>query len=228
MAGADLFTLVWHELGHAMGIGTQWDAFGYLVDGGTADPRYNGAGALDEYSTLLGVPAVSIPVANQGGPGTRDSHWRENVFSTEIMTGFLNFGVTNAISRMTLMSLFDVGWSVNLPAAGAYSLPACAGAVCPSSAATSSGYGGMGGGSGCSGWHSAAGGAQVWSEEDYQVISATSDHGCSMDDHLRTMGVAVSLEPVLLNRVRPLAYRVSATRRSCYCLPGRTSERHRA
>ena len=128
MAGADLFTLVWHELGHAMGIGTQWDAFGYLVDGGTADPRYNGAGALDEYSTLLGVPAVSIPVANQGGPGTRDSHWRENVFSTEIMTGFLNFGVTNAISRMTLMSLFDVGWSVNLPAADAYSLPACAGA----------------------------------------------------------------------------------------------------
>ena len=129
MADADLFTLVWHELGHAMGIGkTHWDAFGYLSGAGTADPRYTGAVALDEYSTLLGVPAVSIPVANTGGTGTRDTHWRENVFSTEIMTGFLNQGVTNAISRMTIGSLFDVGWSVDLTAADAYSLPACAGA----------------------------------------------------------------------------------------------------
>ncbi len=83
---------------------------------------------MAEYSTLLGVAAVSVPVENQGGAGTRDTHWREILFDTEIMTGFLDFGVANPISRMTIRSLFDVGWSVNLGAADAYSLPACFGA----------------------------------------------------------------------------------------------------
>ena len=61
-------------------------------------------------------------MANTGGPGTRDSHWREAVFGNELMTGFINQGV-NPVSRLTIASLADLGYQVNLEAADAYMLP---------------------------------------------------------------------------------------------------------
>jgi hypothetical protein len=35
LAGQDLFTLLWHEIGHAMGLtNTHWNRFSYLIDRG--------------------------------------------------------------------------------------------------------------------------------------------------------------------------------------------------
>lgn len=109
-----------HEMGHILGIGTLWETFGLLVGGGTDDPGFAGSQAIAEYNDLGGFGLV--PVENTGGQGTRDGHWRESVFDNELMTGFLNDGF-NPLSRLTIASLADLGYDVDLAAADDYSLP---------------------------------------------------------------------------------------------------------
>ena len=58
-----------------------------------------------------------------GGAGTAGVHWDEGHFATEIMTGYINS--TNQISRMTIASLEDVGWSVSYSSSDSYTLPPC-------------------------------------------------------------------------------------------------------
>jgi hypothetical protein len=109
-----------HEMGHILGIGTLWDIFGLLRGGGTDNPTFLGRQARLEYRALGGRGRV--PVENTGGAGTRDGHWRESVFDNELMTGFLNDGF-NPLSRLTIASLADLGYSVALGAADDYALP---------------------------------------------------------------------------------------------------------
>ncbi|MEM9648443.1 MAG: leishmanolysin-related zinc metalloendopeptidase, partial [Bacteroidota bacterium] len=63
-----------------------------------------------------------IPVANTGGSGTRDGHWREQVFDNELMTGFIDSGI-NLLSRMSVAAFEDMGYEVNYGAADVYTLP---------------------------------------------------------------------------------------------------------
>lgn len=65
---------------------------------------------------------AGVPVENTGGPGTADSHWRETIFRNELMSGFIS-GTGNPISRMTVGSLADLGYQVDLDAAEPYQLP---------------------------------------------------------------------------------------------------------
>ena len=68
-----------------------------------------------------------VPVENTGGAGTVDSHWRESVFTTEIMTGFVSpVGTPNPLSRITLASLADMGYDVNYGAADSFRLSTAA------------------------------------------------------------------------------------------------------
>ena len=68
----------------------------------------------------------TVPLENtQGGPGTRDSHWRESTFVTELMTGFVTNGPTgsNLFSVVTMGLFEDLGYtSINYGSADAYSL----------------------------------------------------------------------------------------------------------
>ena len=57
------------------------------------------------------------------GPGTADSHWRETIFGNELMTGYLNSG-TNPLSAVTVGSLADLGYGVDLAAADTFGTPA--------------------------------------------------------------------------------------------------------
>ena len=79
---------------------------------------------MKEYGLLKGatVKPTPVPVENTGGPGTADSHWRETVFRNEMMTGFVGPS-GNPLSRMTVASLQDLGYVVDLNAAEPYSLP---------------------------------------------------------------------------------------------------------
>jgi hypothetical protein len=61
-----------------------------------------------------------VPVENSGGSGTTDGHWRESVLVNELMTGFLNAGQANPLSDVTVASLADLGYSVNLDATDLY------------------------------------------------------------------------------------------------------------
>ncbi|MEM1254122.1 MAG: proprotein convertase P-domain-containing protein [Cyanobacteria bacterium P01_H01_bin.21] len=122
-AEGGLLDVIIHEMGHVLGIGTIWSLQNLLVGAGSANPTYVGQNAMREFSTLIGAQGMTpVPVANTGGPGTRDGHWREAVFGNELMTGFLNLGM-NPLSRLTVGSLEDLGYAVNYTAADPYTLP---------------------------------------------------------------------------------------------------------
>lgn len=122
-AEGSLVRVIVHEMGHVIGIGTIWPRLGLLQGAGTINPTFTGPRAMREFATLAGsATPVPVPVANTGGVGTRDAHWREAVLGNELMTGFLNPGV-NPISRMTVGSLQDLGYQVDFAAADPYALP---------------------------------------------------------------------------------------------------------
>jgi hypothetical protein len=118
-----LFSVIMHEMGHVLGIGTIWSRLGLLSGAGTNNPLFVGAQATAAYNQVFGTSASGVPVENSGGGGTRDAHWRETIFRTELMTGYLNSGA-NPLSRITIASLADMGYSVNLAAADAFTRPA--------------------------------------------------------------------------------------------------------
>ncbi len=100
--------VITHEMGHVIGIGTIWNRKDLLRGVGSNDPVFIGPNAIREYSELRASPQQSIPVANTGGPGTKDAHWRERVFGNELMSGFI-LQRDNPISRVTVGSLEDIG-----------------------------------------------------------------------------------------------------------------------
>lgn len=125
IANNEFDEVILHEMGHVLGFGTIWDLQGLLVNAGTADPGYTGALALAEYNVRFGVSELDVPVEGlPAGPGTADSHWRESVFGNELMTGFLNSGVANPISSITVAQFADLGYTVNIAQADPYLLAA--------------------------------------------------------------------------------------------------------
>ncbi|WP_102128234.1 leishmanolysin-related zinc metalloendopeptidase [Deinococcus planocerae] len=110
-----------HELGHSLGIGSLWRTFGLVSGVGTTNPVYSGANGVREYRAFGGTLST-VPVENQGGSGTAGAHWRETTFNNELMTGYLNSGVKNPLSRLSIGSLQDMGYAVNYAAADSYSL----------------------------------------------------------------------------------------------------------
>ena len=117
-----------HEMGHVIGIGTLWELTGntegILSDPPTVpaglpnpdyDPRFTGDGAVAEYQALLdlaGYPQeTTVPIANTGGPGNYNGHWREITFDNELMTPYA--GGAELLSRLTAASLGDLNYVVN-------------------------------------------------------------------------------------------------------------------
>jgi hypothetical protein len=119
-----LVDVITHEMGHVLGIGTVWDMKKLLKGKGTVNPSFDGKQAKAEYKVLRGQSGAAprVPVEATGGPGTRDSHWRETVFRNELMSGFIA-APGNPLSRMTAASLGDLGYQVDIDAAEPYELP---------------------------------------------------------------------------------------------------------
>jgi hypothetical protein len=114
--------VITHEMGHVLGIGTIWGNKGLLTGASGNNPTFTGTNAKKEYGTLKGTGPSPVPVENTGGPGTKNSHWRETVFRNELMTGWVA-SPPNPMSRMTVASLKDLGYVVDLTKADAYTLP---------------------------------------------------------------------------------------------------------
>lgn len=123
-ADGDLVSAALHELAHVLGFGSIWTDKGLLTGAGTADPRFTGAQAVAAYNSLFGTSETGVPLDNSGIEGTADSHWSEDVLDNELMTGFLNPGVANPLSQITIASMADLGYAVNLAAADPYTKPA--------------------------------------------------------------------------------------------------------
>jgi hypothetical protein len=121
-AKGTLNDVITHEMGHVIGIGTIWSRKKLLSGAGTGNPTFTGKGAMAEFAKLRGGATVPVPVEDTGGPGTADSHWRDKIFGNELMTGFVG-SAGNPLSRMTIASLQDLGYEVDLSVAEPYSLP---------------------------------------------------------------------------------------------------------
>jgi hypothetical protein len=127
LADGSLEDVIVHEMGHILGFGTVWniDPNDLLVGRRGPDPYFDGAGAVAAFDAAGGAGRTrpKVPVENTGGGGTRDSHWRESVHNSELMTGWLEGGgAPNPLSAITIASLADMGYSVNMATADSYTL----------------------------------------------------------------------------------------------------------
>jgi Ca2+-binding RTX toxin-like protein len=121
-SAGQLSDTVLHEIGHALGFGIIWTDLG-LISGATGpDPQFLGPMSIQEYNLRFGTNVTGVPVENTGGPGTADSHWRESVLTTELMTGFLDPGIANPITRLTVAQYADLGYQVDFAAADSINL----------------------------------------------------------------------------------------------------------
>lgn len=148
-ADDQLVATVVHEMGHVLGIGTNWEyppfydlldytlsppdtdvpgcsyvgdiapGYDYSHVTFTSGPTFTGPAATDVYEEWTGTPEVGVPVEDGGGPGTQCGHWDESEFGNELMTGYLNQG-HNPLSELTVMSLQDLGLTVDPAAAEAF------------------------------------------------------------------------------------------------------------
>lgn len=125
-----LEAVVLHEMAHVLGLGTIWhEDFANLVrepsiDNPGADTHFVGELAIAAFDAAggSGYTAAKVPVENSGVPGSADSHWRESVLQNELMTATYNSG--NApLSAITIQSMADLGYAVDVRQADAYSLP---------------------------------------------------------------------------------------------------------
>jgi hypothetical protein len=115
--------VVTHEMGHVLGFGTLWDFGRNLLEGGAPDPRFTGPLAIQAYADLHGDGTVPVE-GDQGGSGTLFSHWDEATFFNELMTGFLNSSAeANPLSDLSVASMGDLGYVVNLGTGDSYRLP---------------------------------------------------------------------------------------------------------
>jgi hypothetical protein len=126
VANGRLDAVILHEMLHVIGFGTIWTNNTLLDRTDTTNVRYTGARARAACAMQNGGPttcASTVPVHSSDGAGSRDSHWRESVFLAELMTPFIGTGAS-PFAAMTIESLGDMGYSVNLGAADPYTVTA--------------------------------------------------------------------------------------------------------
>ena len=136
--GSAFETVVLHEMGHVLGIGTLWSAStatGNAVLGRqelyvNGSGQYTGANGLAAYNSEFSQAGAFVPVELGGGSGTANGHWNEvdgdvgntgivsniepgpfNDFRHELMTGWLNPN-SNFISTLTVQGMQDLGYDV--------------------------------------------------------------------------------------------------------------------
>ena len=125
------YSVMLHEIGHALGFGTIWRYLGLLQN-----PSLDSAGRVDTYFSG-GLARVAfnqaggrtytgrkVPVENSPLFGV-DTHWREFVFWNELMSSFLWSDDTGIapLSAITIQALADMGYTVDVSQADPYTLP---------------------------------------------------------------------------------------------------------
>ncbi len=127
-ANGSLGAVVAHEMGHVLGIGTLWPRAELIRNASIGNPGvdtyFAGPLAIAAFDDAGGAAysGEKVPVENSGTAGSADGHWRESVLRTELMTPQLDVG-TEPLSAISVQSLADVGYRVDVTKADAYALP---------------------------------------------------------------------------------------------------------
>ena len=126
---ADVDELILHALGHLLGVsGPSWERLDLLRDPAHrtpgADAHFVGPEAIAAFVSAGGASyqGARVPVENDPTYGSVDSHWRESVLGNELMTTRLAAG-TDYLSAITIQSLADIGYTVNIEEADRFILP---------------------------------------------------------------------------------------------------------
>lgn len=130
--------LMVHEIGHALGLGTQWVSNGVYING---TGQYTGEFGLAAYQADFDSSATFVPVELAGSSGTQNAHWDQLMRSSsqegnpgdpwsldprvgildplgrdlglEVLTGAIDPDYGEPfLSRMTVQSLRDIGFTV--------------------------------------------------------------------------------------------------------------------
>ena len=99
-----------HEIGHVLGFGTIWDDLGFFQNPPNGDQHFNGPLAIDAFDDAGGRGYTGAKVPVSGG------HWRRSVFGQELMVS------GGDLSAITIQSLADLGYSVDVTQADPYIL----------------------------------------------------------------------------------------------------------
>ena len=115
LSHANLLITGLHEVGHVLGFGYWIEHFQNPPDG---DQHFNGPLAIAAFDAAGGrdYPGAKVPVEPGG-------HWRRSVFGDELM-GPIG---TGALSAITVQSLADLGYGVDVSQADPYTLPGATG-----------------------------------------------------------------------------------------------------
>lgn len=106
-------SLFMHLTLHALGFGPRWPIWGLST---SDSAHYLGEQGNDGFVEVGGDASQSIPLA------AKKDHWDEVIFHDELMSPQLNNGEFNPLSVMTIKSLKDMGFHVNLGTADIYSI----------------------------------------------------------------------------------------------------------
>jgi len=126
----ELLPVVKHEMGHVLGIGTIWDLLGLLHNpslpaSAGVDTYFSGERAVAAFDAAGGATTYTlgnkVPVENSAKAGSADGHWRESVLHTELMTPTFQSGQQNPLSAISIESLADLGYTVDVTKAEPFS-----------------------------------------------------------------------------------------------------------
>ena len=109
-----------HEIGHILGIGTIWESNERSLINRASSTYNANTYAGWAYGELRGTfQQTAVPIEPQVF-----GHWNEATFRRELMTPFAEaVGTPMPLSQLTVASLRDIGWNVNYGAAEPYTLP---------------------------------------------------------------------------------------------------------
>ena len=103
-----------HEMGHVLGFGPVWRNLNLLRDP-NGDPHFNGPRAIAAFNDAGGrnYTGKKVPVQEDG------VHWRGSLLNGDLMVPWGG----RSLSAITVESLADLGYGVNVTQANAYTLP---------------------------------------------------------------------------------------------------------
>lgn len=86
-----------------------------------ADTHFAGPLAIEAFNAAGGrnYPGKKVPVSTAGD----DGHWRGSIFGNEVMSSGLDVSLPAPLSAVTIQSMADMGYEVDVTKADDYALP---------------------------------------------------------------------------------------------------------